>query len=79
LGARSEQADAAAPAGPLVEVTGSRVNMRAGPGVGNAVVGALPRGARAEAIGEPENGWQRVRAVDSGLTGYMFASYLQPA
>jgi hypothetical protein len=67
------------PTGPVLQVTGSRVNMRAGPGVENAVVGALPRGARAEALGGVENGWQRIRALDGGQTGYMFASYLEPA
>jgi hypothetical protein len=68
----------AGPLGDVVEVTGSRVNMRAGPGVGNAVVGALSRGERAEAIGAPEGGWQQIRALDSGVTGFMFASYLSP-
>ncbi|MBM2577174.1 SH3 domain-containing protein [Jannaschia sp. Os4] len=65
--------------GPLVRVTGSRVNMRSGPGVANGVVDSLPRGTVAEAIGEPVSGWQEIRDVESGLTGFMSSNFLEPA
>jgi hypothetical protein len=63
----------------LVRVTGSRVNMRAGPSVADGVVDSLPRGTLAEPVGEPRNGWQQIRDVETGMTGWMFARYLAPA
>ena len=80
--AAPEPAAAAAPdaaSGPLLRVTGSRVNLRAGPGVGNDVVGSLTRGTVAEAIGGPQSGWQEIRDVETGVTGYMSANFLEPA
>ena len=56
---------------PLVEVTGNQVNLRAGPSTDTAVLGALVRGERAELIGADGNGWVLIRAVSTGVEGYM--------
>ncbi|TFL17488.1 SH3 domain-containing protein [Jannaschia formosa] len=61
----------------LLRVTGSRVNMRSGPSTSNDVVDSLPRGTLAEAIGEPVDGWQEIRDVSTGLTGFMAARFLE--
>ena len=63
----------------LLRVTGSRVNMRSGPGVSNGVVDSLPLGTLAEPIGAPIDGWQEIRDVESGLTGFMSARFLEPS
>lgn len=63
----------------LLRVTGTVVNMRAGPSSANQVVGSLPRGTVAEAIGAPQNGWQQIRDLASGQTGWMFARFLEPS
>lgn len=55
----------------LVEVTGNHVNLRAGPSTGAAVLGALVRGDRAELIGADGAGWVLIRAVSTGVEGYM--------
>lgn len=73
------EAASAATDGPLLRVTGSRVNMRAGPGVANGVVDSLVRGTVAEALGEPVSGWQEIRDVETGLTGFMSSNFLEPA
>ena len=62
----------------LYRVTGSRVNLRAGPSTGNAVVDSLVRGTMVERIGE-RAGWIELRDLDTGLTGYMSARFLEPA
>jgi hypothetical protein len=63
----------------LLVVTGSRVNLRAGPSTANAVVDSLAEGTLTEPLGAPVNGWQEIRDVESGLTGYMAARFLSPA
>lgn len=57
------------------EVTGSRVNLRAGPGTGNAVVGQLSLGAEAEVLGEGD-GWYQIRTVDGGTSGWIYGKFL---
>jgi hypothetical protein len=64
-------ASAGLPDLPLVEVTGNHVNLRAGPSTDTAVLGALVRGERAELIGADGNGWVLIRAVSTGIEGYM--------
>jgi hypothetical protein len=71
--------EAAEPSGPLLRVTGSRVNMRAGPGTENAVVDSLPQGTLAEPLGEPVAGWQEIRDVETGRIGFMAARFLEPS
>ncbi|MEM9798509.1 MAG: SH3 domain-containing protein [Pseudomonadota bacterium] len=68
----------AASEGPLMRVTGSRVNMRAGPSVGNPVVDSLTEGTITEALGQPQDGWVEIRDVSTGLVGYMSANFLEP-
>ncbi|MEM8849388.1 MAG: SH3 domain-containing protein [Pseudomonadota bacterium] len=65
--------------GDLLRVTGTVVNMRAGPSTGNAVVDSLPRGTITEALGAPENGWQQIRDIATGQTGWMAARFLEPS
>jgi hypothetical protein len=64
---------------PLLTVTGSRVNMRAGPSTADGVVDSLPRGTLAEALGPAVDGWQEIRDTETGLTGFMAARFLDPA
>lgn len=74
-----ENAEAIAP--PIREtvfVTGSRVNMRAGPSTANPVVVALGFGAEAELIEEVAGGWTQIRDIESGRVGYMAARFLSP-
>ena len=63
----------------VLRVNGSRVNMRSGPSTADAVVASLPEGTLAEPIGEAVGGWREVRVVETGLTGYMAARFLDPA
>ena len=69
-------ASAGLPDVPMVEVTGNQVNLRAGPSTDTAVLGALVRGERAELIGADGNGWFLIRAVSTGVEGYMAESFL---
>ncbi|WP_375551527.1 SH3 domain-containing protein [Rhodophyticola porphyridii] len=73
------QSDAASPAAKeMVYVTGSRVNMRAGPSTQNPVLMALGYGAEAELIEEIPNGWVQIRHTESGRVGYMAGRFLSP-
>lgn len=65
--------------GDLLRVTGTRVNMRAGPSTANRVIDSLPAGTLAEPLGAPVEGWQQIRDVATGRTGYMAARFLEPA
>lgn len=62
---------AAAPERPLVAVTGRQVNLRAGPSTEAAVLASLVQGAEAELIGADGTGWVLIRAVETGIEGYM--------
>ncbi|MDJ0826554.1 MAG: SH3 domain-containing protein [Rhodobacter sp.] len=62
----------------IVYVTGSRVNMRAGPSTQNAVIGRLVRGAEAEVIAEAPNGWMQIRDIATGTEGFMSGDFLSP-
>ena len=63
----------------MLQVTGSRVNMRSGPSTADPVVGSLPQGTLAEAMGPTDRGWVEIRDPASGLTGFMSANFLEPA
>ena len=63
----------------LLRVTGSRVNLRFGPSTADSIVGSLSEGMLAEPVGSEIDGWIEIRAVDSGLTGYMASRFLDPA
>ena len=74
----SASAAAAEPDLPLVEVTGTSVNLRAGPSTGEAVLDALVRGEQAELLAALDNGWVQIRTVETGLEGYMADRFLAP-
>ncbi len=63
----------------LLFITGSRVNLRAGPSTGQAIVTQLGLGDRAELLTNTADGWVQIRHVDSGRIGYMSADFLSPA
>lgn len=52
-------------------VTGSRVNVRGGPGTGFSVVNSLSRGAQVEVLEDPGDGWVMMRPVNGGPVGWM--------
>lgn len=56
-------------------VTGSRVNLRRGPGTGNPVVGQVTWGAEAEVLSN-ENGWYEIRLADGSVSGWIFGKFL---
>jgi hypothetical protein len=62
----------------LVEVTGNQVNLRAGPSTADAVLGSMLRGDRAELIASPGNSWVRIRALSTGIEGYMADRFVAP-
>lgn len=66
---------AAAETAELWYVTGTRVNLRSGPGTGNAVVGQMVLGDAAEVL-DDQNGWYQVRAEDGRVTGWIFGEFL---
>ena len=66
---------AAADGGEILYVTGNRVNFRAGPSTGDAVVGALGRGSAVEAVGPAAEGWVNIRDAQ-GRIGFMSAQFL---
>ncbi|MEO1705713.1 MAG: SH3 domain-containing protein, partial [Pseudomonadota bacterium] len=57
---------------------GTRVNMRNGPGTSFPILATLTRGAEAEVIAEPGNGWLQIRVSDTGAVGWMAESLMQP-
>ena len=52
-------------------VNGSRVNVRNGPGTNFSVVAQLTRGAEAEVLQNPGDGWVKIKAADTGGIGWM--------
>jgi hypothetical protein len=63
---------------PLGEVTGTAVNLRAGPSAREPVLASLIRGDRVEVIGATDTGWALIRAVSTGVEGFMSARFLTP-
>ncbi len=58
-------------------VTGSRVNLRMGPGTSNAVIGQLVRGDQAYVLAD-ENGWYQIQSADGVTSGWIFGKFLRP-
>ena len=56
-------------------VTGTRVNLRSGPGTGNAVVGQMALGDAAEVL-DNRDGWYQVRATNGDTAGWIFGKFL---
>lgn len=63
------------PDGPVLYVTGDRVNMRAGPSTGDRVVAALGRGAAVRPLGPTDAEWVNIRDA-GGRTGYVAGRFL---
>ena len=60
----------------LRKVRGSRVNMRGGPGTSYAVLTTLSRGDEVKVLRESDNGWVKLKVVESGRIGWMSAKLL---
>lgn len=63
---------------PVLYVTGSKVNMRAGPSTNDAIVGALTRGTAVDFLGEVADGWAQIIVINTGATGFMSSQFLSP-
>lgn len=61
-----------------VYVTGTVVNMRAGPSTKNPVLSKLNLGSQAELLAEMDNGWAKIRD-ENGKIGYMSNKFLSDA
>jgi uncharacterized protein YgiM (DUF1202 family) len=57
-------------------VSGTRVNMRQGPGTGFGVIDTLDGGTQAEVLEVNDNGWARVEVLNTGQIGWMAARLL---
>ena len=55
----------------LREVAGEWVNMRSGPSTNYAVLDTLPLGTQAEVIELSQNGWARIRIIETDQIGWM--------
>lgn len=64
-----------APATDIRYVSGSRVNLRSGPGTANAVVGQLVLGQSAEVLAETDN-WFQIQTPDGATSGWIFGKFL---
>lgn len=56
-------------------VSGTKVNLRQGPGTANAVVAQLTLGTEAEVL-DSQNGWHQIRTVDGAVSGWIFGDFL---
>lgn len=65
-----------ATAEPVWFVTGTRVNLRAGPSTQNRVVGQVTLGDTAEVLSDPGADWIRIRVTDTGTEAYIFGRFL---
>jgi hypothetical protein len=71
----SDTIEASQPMADLWYVTGTTVNLRAGPGTGNAVVGQVVEGEAAEVL-SGQDGWYQIRTADGGVEGWIFGRFL---
>ena len=65
------QTEQAQPQLDIREITGSRVNMRAGPGTEFTVLSRLTIGDEVEILSDPGDGWVRLRPVNGGEIGWI--------
>lgn len=72
-------AAAPAPAVEMVKISGSRVNIRSGPGTENAVVLTLDGGTVIEALSITDSGWIEIRLPDGAGIGWVSATLVEPA
>ncbi|MGL5010166.1 MAG: SH3 domain-containing protein [Paracoccaceae bacterium] len=77
----AEETAATAPqtAGALAYVDAEQVNVREGPGTGNAVLTKLSRGEAVTIVSTDDTGWARIRIEGDGLEGFISMDYLTPA
>jgi hypothetical protein len=57
-------------------VTGTAVNLRAGPGTGSSVVAKLTLGTEARALSNPTADWVEIETTDGATRGYIFSRFL---
>lgn len=62
----------------VLYVTGSKVNLRAGPSTGEAIVTALHQGDAVDELEPEQDGWSYIRAQESGAVGFMATRFLSP-
>lgn len=60
----------------LHRITGSRVNLRQGPGTTYAVMGTLFFDDEVEVLQDPDIGWVQLRNVDDGRIGWMASRFV---
>lgn len=53
------------------EVTGTKVNMRTGPGTNYGRVGQVTRGTEVIVLRDPGNGWIKLKVLENGRIGWM--------
>ena len=77
-GEPAEGADATggAPALPVQFVTATRVNLRAGPGTDNAVIGQVEFADAVSVVALLDNGWAEIQIEGAGGTGFVAARFL---
>ncbi len=63
----------------LLYVSGTKVNLRAQPSIGAAVVSRLLKGDAAQVLDDTGDGWLHVRDVSSGDEGFMAEIFLSDA
>jgi len=56
-------------------VTGSRVNLRGGPGTSNSVIGQVSLGTEAEVLND-KDGWYEIRLTDGSASGWIAGQFL---
>lgn len=56
-------------------VTGSRVNLRGGPGTSNSVIGQVTLGTEAEVLND-KDGWYEIRLTDGSASGWIAGQFL---
>jgi len=73
-GGTIQQAEWVEPPSDRREITGTRVNMRDGPGTIYPVLARLTIGQKVEVLGDSGTGWLRLRMIDGQQTGWISAS-----
>lgn len=61
---------------PLLEVSVSRMNLRAGPGTTFKKLGQLQGGTLLEQTGEAQGPWLEIAVLETGKTGWLHSKYL---
>lgn len=69
----------AAPKSDIREITGTKVNMRDGPGTIYPVISRLTIGHEVEVLGDSGTGWLRLRSLPDRQTGWISASLVSKA